>query len=423
MSALNDKTILLGVSGGIAAYKSCEVLRRLTDQGAAVHVILTASAQKFVTPLTFQSLSQNPVHTDLFSLTEESQMGHIKLADEADFLLIAPTTADLLAKMACGLADDLLTTAVLVTRAPVFLAPSMNVNMWEKEVVQNNLQILKNRGFHIIEPEEGFLACGWQGKGRMAEPEQILNSLIQKGLSDLPGTKKKTLRGKKILINAGPTREYLDPVRFISNPSSGKMGFALAAEAQARGGQVTLISGPSNLPTPQGVQRKNISNAQEMLAECQKDFPDSNIFIATAAVGDYRPKQTKSQKIKKKKDTLQVELVPNPDIIRTLTQQKRPGQLIIGFAAETENILENAKKKLMTKYLDMIIANDVSQSDIGFESNKNQVYILDPQGNEEKLPLLNKTDLAIQIWNKIETINSQRDSGNNSKIIKAKIGN
>lgn len=408
MPGLKDKKILLGVGGGIAAYKTCEVLRRLTDAGADVHVVMTRSAQQFVTPLTFQSLSKNPVHTDLFNLNEESEINHIKLADEADLVVITPTTANLIGKLASGLADDLLTTAILVARAPVFLAPSMNVNMWEKDVVQQNLQTLRDRGFQIIEPEEGFLACGWEGKGRVADPAVIVQALAECKITKLSSNKKKSLTGKKILINAGPTREYLDPVRFISNPSSGKMGFALAQEAEARGAQVTLVTGPVNLPTPPGVGRVEITTAQEMLEVCLKQFSQVDVFIGTAAVGDYRPKIEQKQKIKKKKQGLNLDLIPNPDILLELSQKKKPGQFLVGFAAETENILENAKKKLSAKKLDLIVANDVSKTGTGFASDLNQALFLDAQGGEEKNPLLTKTELAIQILDRIEGLISPK---------------
>lgn len=413
MTTLKDKKILLGVSGGIAAYKACEILRRLQDEGAEVRVVLTSSAQKFITPLTFQSLSGHPVHTDLFSLTEESEMGHIKLADEADLVLVAPATADLIARMAHGLADDLLTTLLLVTRAPVVLAPSMNVNMWEKSVTQENLSKLKKRGAEIIDPEEGELACGWVGKGRLADVEKIIEVVKKKsckgGHAGPPlHSSQSLLSGKKVLINAGPTREYLDPVRFISNPSSGKMGFALAAEAAKRGAQVILIAGPVSLSTPEGVQRIDVTTAEEMLKNCERHFASADLFVASAAVGDYRFPQIAPQKLKKNEKKLKLDLEPNVDILKTLSAQKNGHQLVVGFAAETQDLLKNAEKKLKTKNLDMIIANDISQKEIGFSSEENQVTLLSPQNKVENLPQLAKNRLASLILDRVEKILSSK---------------
>lgn len=402
MMELKGKNILLGVGGGIAAYKACEILRRLTDAGAEVHVVLTSAAQQFVTALTFQSLSQHPVHTDLFNLTEESEMSHIKLADKADLVLIAPATADLIAKAACGMAGDLLTTVLLVTRAPVILAPSMNVNMWEKEIVQQNIRILKERGYQIIEPDEGYLACGWEGKGRLADPEGIVQFVVDRlKVRSLPG-KKKSLQGKKILINAGPTREFLDPVRFISNPSSGKMGYSIAEEAQRRGAQVTLVSGPVSLSTPAGVQRIEVETTEEMLQACRQNFKGCDIFIASAAVGDYRAEKPSKQKLKKGAGKFSLELKNNPDILQTLSPMKKNGQLVVGFAAETENLLENAKKKLKGKNLDLVVANEISQSNAGFQSDENEVVFVSQNGTK-KLPRLSKKDVAIRLWDFIES--------------------
>jgi phosphopantothenoylcysteine decarboxylase / phosphopantothenate---cysteine ligase len=401
---LKGKKVLLGVCGGIAAYKACELVRRLTDQGADVHVILTASGQQFITPLTFQSLTHNPVHTDLFNLTEESEMSHIKLADEADIVIIAPATADILAKMAVGMANDLLTTVVLVTHAPIFLAPSMNVNMWEKEIVQQNIQTLRNRGYHFIEPEEGYLACGWEGKGRLAETEAILQAL--QGLASEKISKKKSLAGRSVLINAGPTREYLDPVRFISNPSSGRMGFALAEEARERGAKVTLVTGPVALPTPEGVRRVDVSSAEEMFKACKQAFAKADIFIATAAVGDYAPAAAK-QKIKKSGKSLKLEMNPTVDILQTIARAKRKGQLVIGFAAETQDILRHAKEKMQKKNLDLVIANDVSKKDRGFTSEQNAVIIINRSGKIDKTGLLPKAQIAKKIWDKVEAILSK----------------
>ncbi|HEX5035271.1 MAG TPA: bifunctional phosphopantothenoylcysteine decarboxylase/phosphopantothenate--cysteine ligase CoaBC, partial [bacterium] len=346
-----------------------------TERGAEVRVILTKAAEKFVTALSFQALSQHPVHSDLFSLTEESEMGHIKLADEADLFLIAPATADLLAKLATGLADDLLTTAALVTRAPILFAPSMNVNMWEKEVVQENIFKLQSRGCRMIEPAEGYLACGWEGKGRLAEPETIVQAVIESFGGSPGSSKKKSLAGKKVLINAGPTREYLDPVRYISNPSSGKMGFALAAAARRRGADVTLVAGPVSLPTPEGIRRIDVVSAEEMMKACRKAFPASDLFIASAAVGDYAPTLRSAKKLKKSEQGLSLELKPSRDILKSLGSVKKPGQIVVGFAAETDKLKAHALEKLKKKNLDLIVANDVSRGDIGFSNDANQVTL------------------------------------------------
>jgi phosphopantothenoylcysteine decarboxylase/phosphopantothenate--cysteine ligase len=333
-------------------------------------------------------------------------MNHIKLADEADALVIAPATADILAKMAHGMAGDLLTTLVLVTRAPIFFAPSMNVNMWEKEIVQQNVGTLVARGFHLIEPEEGYLACGWEGKGRLAEVETILGALQGFSASPRKAAKKKSLQDKKVLINAGPTREYLDPVRFISNPSSGKMGFALAEEAARRGADVTLVAGPVNLPTPPGVRRIDVVSAAEMLAACAQAFPRADIFIAAAAVGDYAPVAPTRQKIKKTGQALRLELKPASDILKTLAEKKKKGQIVVGFAAETENLREHALKKLREKNLDAVIANDVSKKDRGFSSEKNSVLFIDRRGRTESTPLLPKSEIAARIWDRVEKLSS-----------------
>ncbi len=399
---IRGKKILLGVCGGIAAYKACELVRRLTDGGVDVHVILTASGQQFITPLTFQSLTHNPVHTDLFNLTEESEMSHIKLADEADLVIIAPATADVIAKMAVGMANDLLTTVILVTKAPVFLAPSMNVNMWEKDIVQKNIRTLQERGYIFIEPEEGYLACGWEGKGRLAETETILSAIKGRNSRSATKSKKKTLSGKKVLVNAGPTREYLDPVRFISNPSSGKMGFALAEEARSRGAEVTLVSGPVGLSTPEGVKRIDVTTASEMWQACRREFSRADYFIAAAAVGDYAPAKQSKQKLKKSSSPASLELQPTVDILASLAKAKHNGQIVIGFAAETEKLIPHAKNKLLKKNLDLIVANDVSKSDVGFGAEQNAVVLIDQGGRIEKLGRLPKIVIAQRLWDKIE---------------------
>lgn len=410
MSNLKGKKIILGVSGGIAAFKACEILRRLQEKGSEIHVVLTPAAQKFVTPLTFQSLSQNPVHTDLFNLTEESEMSHIKLADEADLLLIAPATADLIGRLAHGLADDLLTTIALVTKAPILLAPSMNVNMWEKTVVQENIQILKKRGVRFLEPESGYLACGWEGKGRLPDVDLIAEEVERTLKVPVLQPQKKKLAGKNILITAGPTREFLDPVRYLSNPSSGKMGFALAQSASEFGAQVTLVTGPVHLPSPPGVHRIDVNSAEEMLAACEAPFEKADILIATAAVGDYRAETIQNKKIKKSEGNLKLNLVPNPDILAHLSLHKKNGQLLIGFAAESDKLMEHATEKLKKKKLDMIVANDISDPVIGFNSDQNRVILIFPSGETKRLPLLSKTEVAERILTEIlELLNAVGD--------------
>jgi phosphopantothenoylcysteine decarboxylase / phosphopantothenate---cysteine ligase len=323
------------------------------------------------------------------------------LADEADLILIAPATADLIAKAACGMANDLLSTVLLVTRAPVLLAPSMNVNMWEKEVVQKNIEVLKERGYQFIEPDEGYLACGWEGKGRLADPEGIVQFVVDRlKVHQLPG-KKKSLQGKKILINAGPTREFLDPVRFISNPSSGKMGYALASEAKRRGARTTLVSGPVALPSPEGIPCIKVETAKEMLQACQKAFKDCDVFIATAAVGDYGMGKPLNKKIKKGTAKLLLELKNNPDILKTLSLEKKNGQVLVGFAAETDQLLENARKKLKEKKLDMVVANEISPSNTAFQSDDNEVLLV-TKAEVKKLPRLPKSEIAKRIWDYIE---------------------
>ncbi|MFO1464707.1 MAG: bifunctional phosphopantothenoylcysteine decarboxylase/phosphopantothenate--cysteine ligase CoaBC [bacterium] len=403
MSRLKGKMVLLGVSGGIAAYKACELVRRLSERGAEVHVILTASAQQFVTALSFQALSGNPVHSDLFSLTEESEMSHIRLADQADLLVIAPATADLIAKLAHGMANDLLTTVALVTRAPVWFAPSMNVNMWDKAVVQDNVRSLQERGYRMIEPGEGYLACGWEGKGRMAEPEEIVAACESQFGAPTPA-KKKSLSGLKVLINAGPTREFLDPVRFLSNPSTGKMGFALAEAAQRRGAEVTLVAGPVTLPTPAGVRRIDVVSSAEMGKACQRLFPDADLFIGTAAVGDFAPAKALPHKLKKNGRALRLELQPTTDILLTLGRAKRKGQILVGFAAETESLLPHAREKLKRKNLDLIVANDVSSREVGFGSEENRVTLIGRSGKPVALKKAQKSELAEQIFDAIEQL-------------------
>ncbi len=374
-----QKNILLGVTGGIAAYKSAYLVRRLKDAGFAVRVVMTTGAQAFVTPLTFQALSGEPVHTSLLDPEAEAGMGHIALARWADLVLVAPASANSIARIATGAADDLLTTVILATTAPVFIAPAMNQQMWQNQMTQRNLQILRDYQFHVIDPDTGSQACGDFGEGRMPEPEALVSVVQSHFLGATSGTSftssNQSLKGKHVVITAGPTREALDPVRYVSNHSSGKMGFALAEACRGAGARVTLIAGPVSLQTPLGVERINIISARDLLA-ISENIVDAgcDIFIATAAVADYRAEHIEDQKIKKQGDSLILTLVKNPDIVAKIARNdKRP--FMVGFAAETERMEEYARGKLETKQLDMIACNDVSRNDIGFASDDNAMTV------------------------------------------------
>ncbi|MGE9818483.1 bifunctional phosphopantothenoylcysteine decarboxylase/phosphopantothenate--cysteine ligase CoaBC [Acinetobacter baumannii] len=377
LSVIPHKHIVLAVTGGIAAYKSAILVRRLKDYGFDVRVVMTHGAQAFITPLTFQALSGNPVHTELLDPEAEAGMGHIELARWADLLLVAPASCDTLAKFANGLADDLLSTLFLATKAPVWVAPAMNQQMWAAKATQRNLQTLVEDGVHVIMPDAGEQACGDVGLGRMPEPEEIARQVAgyfhqaQRAIAEKFGL----LAGKRVVITAGPTREAIDPVRYISNHSTGKMGFALAAACYAAGAKVTLIAGPVSLDTPNGVQRVNVASARQMLDVSMESLETGcDIFIATAAVADYRVAEVAEHKIKKAGDELNVSLVKNPDIVATIAaQEKRP--FMVGFAAETQNVEEYAAGKLVAKKLDMIACNDVSRADIGFASDENAMTV------------------------------------------------
>ena len=377
LSVIPHKNILLAVTGGIAAYKSAILVRRLKDFGFDVRVVMTQGAQAFITPLTFQALSGNPVHTELLSPEAEAGMGHIELARWADLVLVAPASCDSIAKFAHGLADDLLSTLYLATNAPVWVAPAMNQQMWAAKATQRNLKTLVEDGVHVIMPDAGEQACGDVGLGRMPEPEDLARQVAayfhqqQRELAEKFGL----LAGKNVTITAGPTREAIDPVRYISNHSTGKMGFSLAAACYAAGAKVTLIAGPVSLDTPNGVQRINVSSAVQMLDVSLNQLKQGcDIFIATAAVADYRVAQVAEHKIKKAGDELAVSLVKNPDIVATIAlQQQRP--FMVGFAAETQNVEEYAAGKLVAKKLDMIACNDVSRPDIGFASDENAMTV------------------------------------------------
>lgn len=386
--------IVLGVTGGIAAYKSAMLVRRLREAGFEVRVVMTEGAQAFITPLTFQALSGNPVHTTLLDPAAEAGMGHIELARWADLVLIAPASADALARIAAGMADDLLSTLVLATTAPVMVSPAMNQQMWQNPITQRNLQTLRDYGIHVIDPDAGEQACGEVGMGRMPEPEALVDIV---DLKLRPRHLAQYLAGQHVVITAGPTREALDPVRYVSNHSSGKMGFALAEACRDAGARVTLIAGPVGLATPKGIERINIASARDLLAESLRVVDAGcDIFVATAAVADYRAASVAEQKIKKAGDTLTIELIKNPDVVATIAQHaKRP--FVVGFAAETQHIEEYARGKLANKQLDMIACNDVSRSDIGFASDENAmtVFFSDRYGFEKvKLDKASKIDIA-----------------------------
>jgi phosphopantothenoylcysteine decarboxylase/phosphopantothenate--cysteine ligase len=395
---LKGRKIVLGVTGGIAAYKAAELVRELVRSGAEVFVVMTRNAQAFITPLTFQTLSGHSVTTDLFSLTEESEIGHIALADRAELLVIAPATANIIGKIAAGIADDILTTIVMATKAPVLLAPAMNVHMWENPVCQENIRKLGSRGFHFIDPEAGDLACGYEGKGRLAEIPAIVEE-IRSILSP------KDLSGETLLVTAGPTEEPIDPVRFLSNRSSGKMGFAVARAARRRGAQVTLVSGPSALPVPSGVKFIPVRTASEMREAVLESLPGVSMLIMASAVSDYRPKGTYPEKIKKSRAELTLTLELNPDILQEAGQRKEK-RLLIGFAAETESLLANARKKLAEKNLDLIVANDVRLPGAGFQVDTNVAKLIDRSGKVEELPLMSKEDLADCVLDRVLLLRS-----------------
>lgn len=401
---LHGKTVVLGVSGGIAVYKAVEVLRLLVKAGAEVHVVMTRNACEFVTPLTFQTLSRNPVHTELFDLYQEQEIGHISLADRADLFLVAPATANLIGKLANGLADDLLTTSLMATRAPVLLCPAMNTNMYENPRYRRNHQLLVGDGYHLLEPVSGELACGWQGSGKLPDPQQIFNAA-----SSLLVTA--DLAGVRLLVTAGPTREEIDPVRYLSNHSSGKMGYAIARNAVARGAAVTLITGPVNLQPPAGVEVLQVGSALEMQRELDRRFDETDVVIKAAAVADYRPMQRGGQKIKKNSATMTLELEKNPDLLAELGRRKTT-QILVGFAAETENLLENARKKLQAKKLDLIVANDVTAEGAGFGAETNLVRLMYADGRVEELPLLSKDEVAARLLDRVIELRSTKAGQN-----------
>ena len=392
--------LLLGVTGGIACYKAVELVRLLVKEGFVVQVIMTRGAIEFVTPLTFQTLSGMPVATETFNLTQESEIGHINLADSADLFVIAPATANVIGKIAAGIADDLLTTVLMATKAPVLIAPAMNIHMYENPILQENVRKLRRLGYHFIEPAEGYLACGYEGKGRLPEPEKILEEIRCL-------LKKKDFVGEKLLITAGPNREPLDPVRYLSNRSSGKMGYALARAAIRRGAEVALISGPTELEPPAGARLTSITTAAEMRHAVLEEFSGCTALIMAAAVSDYRPVDFARKKIKRGEGPIELRLEPNPDILKEISARKN-GKMLVGFAAETGELVANAAKKLKDKNLDMIVANNVSEAGAGFDVDTNVATILDRAGTVRSLPLMSKDELAEQILDHLLVLKNQR---------------
>ena len=387
---LEGREIVIGVTGGIAAYKAVEVVSRLKKLGAGLHVVMTREATEFVTELTFREISGQQVARDMWEKTPQYHVEHIALARLADLVLVVPATANILAKAAAGLADDLLSTTLLATKAPVYYAPAMNTGMWEHPATQANLAVLRQRGAQIIEPASGPLACDAVGKGRLPEPEAIVGEVLEHF------RKGQRLRGRKVLVTAGGTEEPLDPVRFLGNRSTGRMGYALAEAAAKAGAEAVLVSGPSALADPAGVRVLRVRTALEMQRAVQSES-DADIIIGAAAVADYRPVETAAQKIKKRDGELTLRLVRNPDILAGLGAQKPAGQILIGFAAETTNVAEYAMKKLEKKNLDFIVANDVSQADAGFGVSTNRVQLFYRDGRTEQQPLMEKRDLAALI--------------------------
>ena len=418
---LKDKNIILGVTGGIAAYKCVDLVSRLRKQGANVHVILTKGAQNFVTETAMREISGNPVVTSMWQEIQQYDVEHIALAQLADVVLVAPATANVIAKCACGMADDMLTTTLLATKAPVFLAPAMNTNMYENSITQQNLHILLERGCHIIEPAAGHLACGTSGVGRMPEPQELVEILVNffatvKELTEPDEVdslqhliEELDFSGLNILVTAAGTREPIDPVRYIGNRSSGKMGYAIAEAARDLGANVTLISGPSALPPLAGVNFFKVESARDMRRLVLENFPESQIVIKAAAVADYRVKNVADHKIKKNDEELTLVLEKNPDILKELGQKKQKGQVLVGFAAETQNLIQYAQSKLEKKNLDMIVANDVSKPQAGFNVDTNLIKLLKRDGSIEELPLMSKKDLAYIILNHVMKIYQQHN--------------
>ncbi len=391
---LKGKVIALGITGGIAAYKGAEIASRLKKLGADVHCVMTQSATEFITPLTLRALTSNPVTVSMFQEPKIWNVEHIGLADAIDAYLVAPATANIIGKVANGIADDFLSTTIMATKAPVIFAPAMNVNMLENPIYQENIEKLKKHGYLFIEPAEGMLACGYTGKGKLDEPEKIANQIVELFRFQ------KDLDGKKVLVTSGPTMEKIDPVRYITNHSSGKMGYSIAEEAVKRGADVTLVSGKTNISPPAGVKVINIESALEMYEKVLENYEEADIVIKSAAVADYRPKKAADQKIKKKDGDMQILLERNPDILACLGKNKG-NKILVGFAAETNDLKENAYKKVNGKNLDFIVANDILEAGAGFKGDTNKVNLYFADGHEIILPLLSKKEVAQKIIDEI----------------------
>jgi phosphopantothenoylcysteine decarboxylase / phosphopantothenate---cysteine ligase len=389
--------VVLGVTGCIGAYKACEVLRELQKLGVDVRVVMTENATRFVSPMTMEALSRHPVFLDQYALGPESDIRHISLADEADLLLVAPATANILGKFAHGIADDALSTLFTATKAPVLVAPAMNVNMFQHPAVAENMDVLRRRGVGFVEPGTGYLACGWLGKGRLAEVADIVAATMA-ALG-----RGKQMAGETVLVTAGPTVEDIDPVRFLSNRSSGRMGYHLAESARDRGAHVILVSGPTHLPAPRDVELVAVRSAQEMAEAVTARATKATIVAMAAAVADYRPRRKADQKIKKTGGDLSLDLVPTSDILAGLgaTKGKR---FIVGFAAETERLLENARKKRATKRMDLIVANQVGRPGVGFDVETNAAVLIDAAGGEVAVPKVSKRELADRIWDRVAAL-------------------
>jgi phosphopantothenoylcysteine decarboxylase/phosphopantothenate--cysteine ligase len=389
--------VVLGVTGCIGAYKACEVLRDLQRRGLDVHVVMTTAATRFVTPMTFEALSRHPVFHDQWALGVNSDIPHISLADEADLLLVAPATADIVGKFARGIADDPLSTLYLATRAPVVVAPAMNVNMLEHPAVRENLAVLRSRGVGVVEPGSGYLACGWLGKGRLAEVGEIVEAAMA-----VLG-RRRDLEGETVLVTAGPTVEDIDPVRFVSNRSSGRMGYRLAEAARDRGARVVLVSGPTSLPAPHGIDVVSVRSADEMKKAVTERVGPATVVIAAAAVSDFRPAAASASKTKKTGGALTLELVRTPDILKRLGEAKGE-RVLVGFAAETEDLVDNARKKLEAKNLDLVVANDVRAAGAGFGGDTNAVVLLRRDGGRVEVPLASKREVAERILDEVRAV-------------------
>ena len=402
MAVLKGKNIVLGVTGSIAAYKSAEIVRELVTGGAHTRVVMTESARQFIGPQTLATLSGQKVLTRMFGDGTDPEIDHIRVPEKADAILIAPATANIIAKMASGIADDMLSTMMLVARCPILVAPAMNSNMYTHPATEENVEKLKNRGIKIIEPDIGELACGYTGPGRLALPSDIIEEL--RAALTVPD-----MKGLRVLVTAGPTREAIDPVRYISNRSSGKMGYAVARAAIRHGAEVTVVGGPTGVAAPRKAALISVETAEEMEAACEEAFEETDVLVMAAAVADYRPQKVAGTKIKKTGNGMSVKLAPCPDILKGLSESASPRQVMVGFAAETDDVLINAKKKIDKKKLDLLVANKVNTPDSGFDHDTNRIRILDSKGGVEPYPLMTKDEAAEIIVNHIlKCIESKR---------------